>query len=239
MNTWSIQSEKDLWNEPVDWSGTYYSVILKDGREREVRTYADECGDGTITTHCEYTYDDSGANLDDVLMWRRIEKPDCGATAGKPKETASDAVEKAAIEYSCTNPSERTNGLYDKSELEWAFEAGAEWERNQEREAMRMGMEEAIQRIMTLTSNTALLTFERGFRKGAEWQERQDSICSEEVFEDGCKWQKEQMMKDAIPARVSFGQVVMQERPISTSVAKDGDKVKVIIVKEDKENEIL
>lgn len=45
------------------------------------------------------------------------------------------------------------------------------------------------------------------------------------------EWQKEQMMKDAIPARVSFGQVVLQERPISTSVAKDGDKVKIIIVK--------
>ena len=84
----------------------------------------------------------------------------------------TQVVEKAAIEYSCANQSERTNGLYDKSELEWAFEAGAEW-------------------------------------------------------------QKEQMMKDAIPARVSFGQVVLQERPISTSVAKDGDKVKVIIVKEE------
>lgn len=44
---------------------------------------------------------------------------------------------------------------------------------------------------------------------------------------------KEQMMKDAIPARVSFGQIVLQERPISTSVAKDGDKVKIIIVKEE------
>ena len=53
------------------------------------------------------------------------------------------------------------------------------------------------------------------------------------IFKDGAKWQKEQMMKDAIPARVSFGQVVMQEKPISTSVAKDGDKVKVIIVKEE------
>jgi len=42
----------------------------------------------------------------------------------------TQVVEKAAIEYSCANPSERTNGLYDKSELEWAFEAGVSGKRN-------------------------------------------------------------------------------------------------------------
>lgn len=40
-------------------------------------------------------------------------------------------IEKASIEYSSKNPSERTNGLYDKSELEWAFEEGCKWQKQQ------------------------------------------------------------------------------------------------------------
>lgn len=80
-----------------------------------------------------------------------------------------------------------------------------------------------------------------GFKKGANWQKEQemldrlksDNTVFQKFYEKGKAEMKEQMMKDAIPARVSFGQVVLQERPISTSVAKDGDKVKIIIVKEE------
>lgn len=101
MNKWNIQSEKDLWNEPIDWSSTYYSVILKDGREREICTYADECADGTINTYCEYTDDDSGVDFDDILLWKPIEKPDYegmvkkfkAAVDGKTDEELSELFE--------------------------------------------------------------------------------------------------------------------------------------------------
>lgn len=49
----------------------------------------------------------------------------------------------------------------------------------------------------------------------------------------GANWQKEQMLKDAVDANVSFGQPVLLAKPIPTNIAKDGDKVKLIIVKEE------
>lgn len=49
---------------------------------------------------------------------------------------------------------------------------------------------------------------------------------------DGANWQKEQMLKDAADANVSFGQPVLLAKSIPTNVAKDGDKVKLIIIKE-------
>lgn len=72
MKHWNIQSEKDLFNEPVDWATTYYAVILKDGTECVVCTYADECADGSVNTYYEFVEDESDMDLDDILLWRAI-----------------------------------------------------------------------------------------------------------------------------------------------------------------------
>lgn len=98
MNKWNIQSEKDIWNEPIDWTSTYYSVILKDGREREVRTYKDECADGYIITHYEYTDDDSGVDFDDILLWKRIEKHDYEGMVEKFKAAVDSKTEEELAE---------------------------------------------------------------------------------------------------------------------------------------------
>jgi hypothetical protein len=42
-----------------------------------------------------------------------------------PQEIYKQRIEEAAIKYSCSNPSEHENGMYDQSDLEWAYEAGA------------------------------------------------------------------------------------------------------------------
>ena len=34
-------------------------------------------------------------------------------------------IEEASIRYSCANPSEFDNGMYNQTDLEWAYEAGA------------------------------------------------------------------------------------------------------------------
>ncbi len=52
------------------------------------------------------------------------------------------------------------------------------------------------------------------------------------AFVAGANWQKEQMMKDAIDAKLSFGQPVLLSHPVSPQIAKDGDKIKLIVVKE-------
>ena len=43
----------------------------------------------------------------------------------------------------------------------------------------------------------------------------------------------EQLTKDAVEARVCFGQPVLLAQPIPTSLAKDGEKVKIVILKEE------
>ena len=43
-----------------------------------------------------------------------------------------------------------------------------------QKEPVSEDLEETIKTIKLLTSNTALLTFEHGFRKGAKWQKERD-----------------------------------------------------------------
>lgn len=40
-------------------------------------------------------------------------------------------TEQASIQYSCAHPSEYDDGRFDQTELEWAFEAGAVWMKEQ------------------------------------------------------------------------------------------------------------
>lgn len=75
MKVWNRQSEKDLSNEIVDWSSTYYSVILKDLTERTVVTFADESNDGAINLYYEYTDGDNEfPDFDEILLWRKIDE---------------------------------------------------------------------------------------------------------------------------------------------------------------------
>lgn len=75
MKVWNRQSEKDLFKEIVDWSSTYYSVILKDLTERTVVTFADESNDGTINEYYEYTDGDNEfPDFDEILLWRKIDE---------------------------------------------------------------------------------------------------------------------------------------------------------------------
>lgn len=74
---WNRQSEKDIFNEQVDWSSTYYAVIMKDLTEKVIASYADECHDGTINSHYDFVGEDSddAVDLDEILLWREIEDP--------------------------------------------------------------------------------------------------------------------------------------------------------------------
>lgn len=72
------------------------------------------------------------------------------------------------------------------------------------------------------------------FKAGANWQEEQDNICYEEIFEEGAKWQNVQIMAKAVDGEVGYwnirGLSVNMELP---SKYKEGDKVKIIVIKED------
>lgn len=75
MKVWNKQNEKDLSKEIVDWSSTYYSVILKDLTERTVVTFADESYDGTINEYYEYTDGDNEFPcFDEILLWCKIDE---------------------------------------------------------------------------------------------------------------------------------------------------------------------
>ena len=69
------QSEKDLFDEYVDWSSTYYVVIMKDLSERVVVSYADESSDGSCNRYFDFVGSDDVVEFDDILFWKEIEKP--------------------------------------------------------------------------------------------------------------------------------------------------------------------
>ena len=75
INEWHKQSEKDLFDEYVDWSSTYYAVIMKDLSERVVVSYADESSDGSRNSYFDYVGSDDIVEFDDILFWKEIEKP--------------------------------------------------------------------------------------------------------------------------------------------------------------------
>jgi len=72
---WNKQSEKDLFNEHVDWTSTYYAVIMKDMRERIVVSYADEGYNGSVNTYYDFYDSDDVVDFDDILLWRETDKP--------------------------------------------------------------------------------------------------------------------------------------------------------------------
>lgn len=75
----------------------------------------------------------------------------------------------------------------------------------------------------------------------ANWQKEQEYTCYEEAFEDGASWKKEQMMANAIETTVHIDaggypyipQIELYDYDKDVPLAKEGDKYKVILIKED------
>lgn len=59
-------------------------------------------------------------------------------------EMVSEDLEEASIAYSCANPSERSDGMYDQTDIEWAFEAGAEWQIQKDQETIELAEDHAM-----------------------------------------------------------------------------------------------
>lgn len=70
---WNRQDTNDLFNELVDWSPTFYLVILKDGTERVLHSFYDEDSGGAINLHYEYYKSDDIVDFEDILLWRKDE----------------------------------------------------------------------------------------------------------------------------------------------------------------------
>ena len=87
-------------------------------------------------------------------------------------------------------------------------------------------------------------TLEFAFKAGAEWQEEQDKetikLAEDHAFLAGADWQKEQMMQEAVEGKVIDFRYVGEIDYASAKIVfttipklKEGDKVRIIIVKED------
>lgn len=68
-----------------------------------------------------------------------------------------------------------------------------------------------------------------------EWYDSEGNPNVAPAFEAGAKWQKEQMMKDAVDAEAVYmtGEGTLFNPEVLPDNIKPGDKVKVIIVKEE------
>ena len=75
------------------------------------------------------------------------------------------------------------------------------------------------------------------FKAGAKWQKEKEYTCYEEAFEDGAKWKNEQMMAKAVEMVVGYwmpnGLMLTVDETENCYNIDEGDKVKVIVIKED------
>lgn len=70
-STWHLQSEDDIFNQPIDWSATYYAVVMNDGSRHILMAVLDvNLFDGEKVPHydivdSEYLFD----SFDDIKWW--------------------------------------------------------------------------------------------------------------------------------------------------------------------------
>lgn len=109
-------------------------------------------------------------------------------------------------------------------------------EESLQKEPISEDLEEFINTIKLLTSNTALLTFEYGCRKGANWQKEKDDEEKVLIYKRGFEDCKEQMLAKAVDGEVTYGKSLAIPS-LGYRLDKErldfGDKVKVIIIKKD------
>lgn len=139
-----------------------------------------------------------------------------------------------------------------------AFIDGAEWQKKQDQETIELAEDHAMMagRIKAKEEFDQKCqgcfdrdeVFRKGVLRGAKEQKKQDEIefCYEEAFDNGVKYTKEQMLKDAVegsvivayiaPSGEQYGNIVSTDVEIDRFSLNEGDKVKLIILKDDGEN---
>lgn len=91
-----------------------------------------------------------------------------------------------------------------------------------------------------LEDNTQELAFSKGFYRGAKWQEKKDQstieLAEDHAMLAGMEKMKEQMMKDAVDMVVGYwmpnGLMLATDESENCYNIDDGDKVKVIVIKD-------
>ena len=162
----------------------FHHIKRDDGIISEYDRIKTDKGDFVITGDDEDKYFVVGINDDDTLVayYIKYEKPT--KSIDKLKEHLDSVsepltdVEKAAIEYSAANPSEYKNGMYDTFDLNYAFEAGADWQK-----------EKFNHRFGFLNLKDCKEAYDK-------WKSTQDNHPSAALaWVRACEWQKEQMTK--------------------------------------------
>lgn len=107
-------------------------------------------------------------------------------------------------------------------------------------------LDEAAVRTHIELEESGNLSFINTFSKGAEWKEKQMLGIAEAFYEQGRFEQKQEMMKDAVEGQIyreyigedgisnAFGlEAYLNEQNPKHNKFHNGDKIKIIIVKED------
>ena len=133
----------------------------------------------------------------------------------------------------------------------------AEWQKKQDQETIELAEDHAMMagRIKAKEEFDKKCqgcfdrdeVFRKGVLRGAKEQKKQDELefCYEEAFDNGVKYTKEQMMKEAVegsvivayiaPSGEQYGNIVSTDVEIDRFSLNEGDKVKLIILKDDAE----
>jgi hypothetical protein len=195
---WYKQSEDDIYNNPVDWSTSYYHIRMKDGTEHLLAVWLDEGGDGSIHEHYEFAGEDELVDLDEIELWR-------------PANSNTDDLNKAAQEYSFMIPTQCEADSLWKRETEQHFKDGAIWDK-----------EKIIKYLKELgyaiTLNGDVISREEELKD----MERYVKYQKEKLIEKACEWLKENAESYAVP--VYKGSDLMDEATLCGDIVADFKK---------------
>ena len=67
---WHLQSEDDIFNQPIDWSATYYAVVMNDGSRHILMAVLDvNLFDGEKVPHYDIVDSENLFDLFDDIKW--------------------------------------------------------------------------------------------------------------------------------------------------------------------------
>lgn len=157
-------------------------------------------------------------------------------------------LEKVASKYSDELKSSYTNGMFDRSNIFNAFIAGIQRQKAYDNIPQELveayweftkvcgeNLRDFINAVNGYTINKEAVSegLENAAIKYA--QDKYMPVQTSQAFKSGAQWQKQEMMKRALDGKMVVGdeaQLVIPSLSIITRMLDDGDKVKVIIIKE-------
>jgi hypothetical protein len=150
-----------------------------------------------------------------------------------PEEPASEDLEEAADQYALRDSQAYKSVHCTYVDDKIAFKAGAEWQKEKHNKQFGfLDLKDCKDAYNEWKSSQDNPSAALAWVRACEWQKHQMKETLQTEYEKGRFDMREEMMKDVVDGEYWDGSIYLDNRPTEY---KDGDKVKIIIVKEEQQ----